>query len=255
MSGEGKHFDRLMIGDIYGEGELEIKNVKKVLKEDFKVSPVMSAVAGSAATSTSASLMLLGENTFLTTPVVGQTIIAPLLAATGLDVAGDDNDNDGREIDFSGAGTLGARSKYSYKVGTDAFYGKLRFSIAVVSGPDLCMFGFRKAAAHNADATAYTDFATLNMVSGNISISTNLNSAGISTTDTTDNWANTESHTFEVYVSAAGIVTYKIDGVAPTTTAAVTLDSGDTFIPFFQFLQTGTHSGAMVFEELECGLQ
>lgn len=255
MVGEGKHFDRLMVGDLQGSGRVDVDNNKKILEEKFTKSPVMSAVLGSAATATSASLMKLGDNTFLTTPVIGQTLIAPVLAATGLDIAGDQTDNDGREIDFSGAGVLGARSVHSYKIGSAAFYAKCRFSIADVSGTDLCMFGFRKASAHDADATAYTDFATLNVVAGAISISTNLNSVGISTVDTTDAWADTEIHTLEIYVSSAGVVTYKIDGIAPTVTAAVTLDTGDVFIPFFQFLQAATLCDTLILQHLECGLQ
>jgi hypothetical protein len=225
-----------------------------MIVEDFKVAPVMSAVLGSAATATSASLMHMGKNTFLTTPVVGQTKIAPTIAATGLDVAGDQTNNDGREIDFSGAGATIVPAK-SFKVGSGAFYGKLKFSLADVSGTDLCMFGFRKAAAHNADATAYTDFATLNVVSGAISVSTNLNSGGISTTDTTDDWDDGETHELEVYVANDGVATFKIDGAAPTVTAAVTLDTGDSFIPFFQFLQASDLCDTMILINLEVGLQ
>jgi len=254
MSGEGVFFTGLAKGNGNFEGAVFESNNKKMLLEDFKTAPVMSAVLGSAATATSASLMNLGKNVFLTTPVIGQTIIAPVIAATGLDVAGDQVANDGREIDFSCCGAIVNPLK-SYKVGSGAFYGKLQFSIADVSGADLCMFGFRKAAAHNADATAYTDFATLNVVSGAISVSTNLNSAGISTTDTTDDWADLGLHTLEVYVSAAGVVTFKIDGSAPTVTAAVTLDDGDSFIPFFQFLQDTDLSGTIILQKLEVGLQ
>ena len=254
MAGEGKFFTALQKGNVEVDGYVVADNNKKMITEDFKSAPVMSAVAGGAAATTGASLMLMGNNTFITTPVATQSLIAPLIAATGLDVAGDQADDDGREIDFSGCGAAIVPSK-CYKVGAGAFYGKLKFSLADVSGTDLCMFGFRKSAAHNADATAYTDMAVLNVVSGAISVSTNLNSAGISTTDTTDDWADTETHELEVYVSNAGVATFKIDGAAPTVTAAVTLDTGDTFIPFFQFLQAVNLCDTMILINLEVGLE
>lgn len=254
MAGEGKFIDNLMNGDLAVTGAVKAENRDKLLIEQFTSSPVMSAALGSAATATSASVMRIGNNTFLTTPIVGQTLIAPVLAATGLDVAGDQTDDDGREIDFSGGGVLGARSVYSYTVGKAAFYGKLRFSLADVSGTDLCMFGFRKAAAHNADGTAYTDFATLNVVSGDIKISTNLNSAGITTTDTTLNWADTEVHELEVRVATTGVATFYIDGTQ-SAAASVTLDAGDVMIPFFQFLMAAHLCDTIIFQYLEVGLQ
>lgn len=255
MAGEGKVIDNLMVGDMRIGGKFVEGNKNRLLIEDFKFSPVMSAVLGSAATATSASLMRIGPNTYLTTPIIGQTIIAPVLAATGLDVAGDQTDNDGREIDFSGAGVLGARSPYSFVIGGPAFYGKLRFSLADVSGTDLCAFGFRKAAAHNADMEAYTDYATLNAVSGDIKMTTEVNAAGVVSTDTTDNWADTETHEFGVYVSTTGAVTYTIDGATPTVVAAFTFDAGDVVIPFFQFLQAAHLCDTMILQYLEVGLQ
>jgi hypothetical protein len=255
MAGEGKVIDNLMVGDMRIGGKFVEGNKNKLLIDNFQFSPVMSAVLGSAATATSASLMRSGPNTYLTNPIIGQTIIAPVLAATGLDVAGDQTANDGREIDFSGAGVLGARSPYSYMIGGPAFYGKLRFSLADVSGTDQCAFGFRKAAAHNADMEAYTDYATLNVVGGAISMTTEVNGAGVSTTDTTDDWDDNETHELGVFVSTTGAVTYTIDGAAPTVAAAFTFDTGDVVIPFFQFLQDAGLCETMILQYLEVGLQ
>lgn len=253
MAGEGKFIDNLMVGDLVVDGVLKTTDSKKFLKETFSVSPVCNTVAGAAAATTGANLMSMEGRTYLLNQIATQTLVAPLMAATGLDVTGDQTADDGREIDFSGLGTLGAKSAYSYTVGARAFYGKLKFSIAVVLGTDICCFGFRKAAAHNADPAAYTDYAVLDVNNGNISVSTNLNSAGESNTDTTDDWADAETHTLEVYISAAGVATFKIDGVAPTTTATVTLDSGDVMIPFFEFLHDASaDTGALVLQDLEC---
>ena len=254
MAGEGKFFTALQKGNVEVDGYVVADNNKKMITEDFKSAPVMSAVLGSAATDSSSSYMMMGKNTFMTTPIVAQTEIAPVIAATGLDVAGDATEDDGREIDFSGAGAIVVPAK-SYKIGSGAFYGKLEFSMSLPTDIDVCAFGFRKCAAHNADLGAYTDYATLNVVSGDISISTEINGAGISTTDTTDDWAATETHILEVYVSTAGVVTFKIDGAAPTITAAVTLDSGDSFMPFFQFVLDATPVTTIILKNLEVGLQ
>jgi hypothetical protein len=255
MAGEGKFIDNLAKGDIRVDGSIVARNVKRTLIDEFRFSPVMSAVLGSAATATSASLMRLGDKTYLTTPIIGQTLIAPVLAATGLDIAGDQTDNDGREIDFSGAGVLGARSPYSYVVGGPAFYGKLKFSLGDVSGTDVCAFGFRKAAAHNADLYAYTDYAVLNIVSGNISTTTEINAGTHVTTDTTLDWADGESHEVAIYVNTAGVVTFKVDGATPPTVGTCTLDAGDVMIPFFQFLHDGDLCDTMILQYLEVGLQ
>lgn len=254
MSGEGAFFTGLTKGNGNFEGAVFESNNKKILMEDFQVAPSMSAVIGSAATATSASIMSTGKNCFLTTPIVGQTLIAPVIAATGLNVAGDQTANDGREIDFSCCGAIVNPLK-SYKVGGGAFYGKLQFSIDDVSGTDVCLFGFRKAAAHAADYNAYTDMAALNVVSGDIKIATIVNDATTVTTDTTDNWADAAVHTLEIYVDNDGAVTYKIDGDAPTVTAAVTLDTDDSFIPFFQFLQDTDLAASIILQKLEVGLQ
>ena len=58
--------------------------------------------------------------------------------------------------------------------------------------------------------------------------------------DTTNNFADGATHTFSVLVSASGVVTYQIDGSAPTTTLAQTFDDGDVVIPFFYGIGAAT---------------
>jgi hypothetical protein len=59
-------------------------------------------------------------------------------------------------------------------------------------------------------------------MSGNIYVSDNTTGG----TDTTQDWADDESHALCVLVSAAGACTYTIDGAAPTVTDAHTLGDG-----------------------------
>jgi hypothetical protein len=179
----------------------------------------------------------------------GQTIITPTAVAGGGTLASLDlTNNEGAE--YSNGVVDG------FTIGTDAaFFARCRFKIADVSGTDQCMFGFRKAAAGAADHNDYTDKAVLDALSGDITILTALNNATDVSTDTTENWADGETHTFGVYVSAAGVVTYEIDGHAPATTAAFTFDTGDVVIPFFWFLHDATTPGAITLYEWEVDYQ
>lgn len=214
----------------------------------------LNTTGGGAATGAAGdeNRMLLADEYFEYHILGTQTILYPQRAATGLDLNMDQTDNDGIEI---GNGILEG-SRGSFKIGTDpAFYGKMKFSIADVSGTDDCIFGFRKAADYQANVDDYTDFAGLNVISGDIKIETALNNAATTTTDTTQNWADGETHTLEVLVSAAGVVTYKIDGAAPTTTAAFTFDDTDVVVPFFYFLNAADVAGAVVGIEWEVDFQ
>lgn len=232
-----------------GMGEL-------VTIENFKQAPVAVKKDGAgAATGTAGdeNLLFTGENLFEYHILGTQTIVSPVIAATGLNVGMDQTDNDGVELTQG----ITARSPGVFTVGTSpAFYAKCKFTIPVVAGTDDCAFGFRKMEAYQANIDDYDEMACLNVISGDINIETILNNAATTTTDTTDNWADAETHTLEVYVSAAGVVTYMIDGAAPTTTAAFTFDDAEVVIPFFYMLHANAaQAGAVVLISWEVGYQ
>lgn len=221
--------------------------------ESFEVNPVTAKVAGGAASGTgnAVNVMAFEKNVFEYSPKGTQTITAPSLAAGGLDVGMDQADNDGVEITQG----ITARSKAAFTVGTDAFYAKCKFSIQTVAGTDDCAFGFRTAEAYQGNIDDYNNMAVLNVISGDIKIETIDDNAATTTTDTTDNWADGETHTLEVRVSAARAVTYLIDGAAPTTTAAFSWDAGDVVVPFFFFLHANAaQAGSVLIQEWEVGL-
>lgn len=178
----------------------------------------------------------------------GQTIVAPVLLTAGLNVGLDQADDEGVEICTG----LLARNK-GFTIGGPGFYAKMTFSIADVSGTDDCAFGFRKLEAYEANIDDYTDMAVLNVISGAINIETILNDAATDTTDTTDAWADAEEHTLEVVVNDRGVVTFLIDGVAPTVTAAFTFDDGDYVVPFFYLLNASDLAGEVNLTLLEMG--
>ena len=83
-----------------------------------------------------------------------------------------------------------------------------------------------------------------------------LNTAATVTTDTTDNWADGESHELEIRISKAGVASYRLDGRAVSTspTADVTFDSGDVFTPFMFMLHSSAAACDVILQRLETGL-
>ncbi len=185
----------------------------------------------------------------------GQTIIAPRMSSTGLLISLDLTSTEGAEYN------PGPRNntKYSYTIGTTpAFYFEATLNAADVSGCDPLIIGFRKVEANNATFTSYTDYASIGLSASdgaNIWLKTELNAGGTTSTDTTDTWTDGQSKVLKVMVSAAGVVTYSIGGLAPTVTAAFTFDATDVVIPFVRLTHAAVAPGAINWVSFKCGLQ
>lgn len=268
MSGEGRFFTTLGAGvptDVPGgiDTDGRIKSVQGNFMElNFDSVPAMKgkvlangttfAHAAPTGATGDENIMVFPEGTLEWHVLGTQTILAPVLVDTGLQVNQDQTANDGIEI----CGGILACNKTTFTVGTDpAFYAKLSLSIADVSGTDDCAFGFRKAEPYQAAIDSYDEMAVLNVISGDIYIETILNNGTTTSTDTTETWADAASHTLEVYVSAAGVVTYKIDGLTPSTVAAFTFDTDEVLVPFFYFLNDTDLAGNVILTHFECGPQ
>lgn len=190
--------------------------------------------------------------------------------ASGWQIPNDNADNDGVEI---GQGVLADRELPNvFKVGTHgAFQISVKFSIPNVSDYDVCAVGFRLAEAYQdvndpstdlQSAVLYKDFALLNVEAGDIKTMTTTAQTGGGTgtsteTDTTDNWADDEAHTLTVKVSAAGVVTFEIDGSAPTVnTNTLTFVDGDLIIPCMIFTKGAAVTDTPpILQTYYCGLQ
>ncbi len=185
----------------------------------------------------------------------GQTIIAPRMGATGLLISLDLTNTEGAEYN------PGPRNntKYSYTIGTSAAFAfEAVLNAADVSGCDPLLIGFRKVEANNATFADYTDYASIGLSAtdgANIWLKTELNAGGQTSTDTTNAWTDGQSKTLKVLVSAAGVVTYTIAGVAPVVTAAFTFDTGDVVIPFVRLTHGAAAPGAINWVSLKCGPQ
>ncbi len=203
-------------------------------------------------TTTVPGLLVMGDGLRLIQfPVVTATLPVTT-ASTGLDISGDLVDNDGFEVT---GGVLGA-SGTPFIVGDDpAFYFCATVTMADVSGSDEMMVGFRRAEPFQAAFTGYADYAAIGNISGDIKLETEVNGGGTTTTDTTDNWADAETKKLCVYVSAAGAATYKIDGVAPTTTAAFTFDDGDPVVPAVYLRHDADVANGTIITKWEVGYQ
>jgi hypothetical protein len=91
---------------------------------------------------------------------------------------------------------------------------------------------------------------------GNIYAETALNNTTATPTDTTDNWGDGEIHELSVYVSKAGVASFKIDGQDPTVnTHSVTFDAADVVTVFGAFMKGAAEEADVEHIELEVGLQ
>jgi hypothetical protein len=202
-----------------------------------------SGVAVQGGLDTNTNIMTLKGHYFETYIAAASTDIVYTPNADGLVIPNDNTDNEGIEISN---GIAAATSPVAFTVGTDpAFFFSLKFKIPDVSDYDIACVGFRAVEAYQAVAniddpaeliTRYTDVAALNVNAGDIYTVTRDNSATGTATDTTDNWADNATKTLTVKVSAAGVVSFEIDGAAPTVdTNTITLDSAKVVVPFVRF--------------------
>jgi hypothetical protein len=214
--------------------------------------------AAAAATDGAENVLLTDRNIFEyhiispTTPTGAAA--APTWDANGLDLAFNQTDDEGAEI--TSASVNGARGRNVFTVGTDDdFFLRVHFDINDVSGTDDCAVGFRKLEAYQAAIDSYDEMACLNVISGNVTIETILNDATATSTDTTENWLDTEDHKLTVRVSKGGVVTFEFDDAAASTTAAFTFDSGEVVIPFMYLLNAANLCDNVYIRSWECGYQ
>jgi len=215
----------------------------------------LAGIGGAAAGATGKeNILKFSNNETLYHHVLGtQTILIPAVTADGLDIGQDQADDDGCEV--SGCPVTGSGG-IQFVVGTDpAFYFACTVTVPDVSATDDFAIGFRKAETYQADVDNYDEMAAFNIISGDIKTETIINGASTVTTDTTDNWTDGQSKTLKVLVSAAGVVTYQVDGSAPTTTAAFTFDNAEVVIPFVYMLNTSDLVGALTITAWDVGYQ
>lgn len=228
----------------------------------FKSSPLLTTAANTAGVATGATgatnLMHLQNGDIMEQFILGagQTIIGPRMTTTGLLTSLDLTNTEGAEYNFG----VNATNKHAYTIGTSpAFFIELSVNAADVGGLDPFVVGFRKQQANSATFTDYTDFATIGArattAADVVVLQTDLNNAGEVITNTTDAWTDGQTKVFRVNVSSAGVVTYTINGAAPTVTAAFTFDSTDVVMPFIRHTFGAATPAAINWISLKIGYQ
>ena len=221
--------------------------------ENFSQNPVVSALAGGASSGTTGAtnIMEFIYSAFEYNIKGTQTITAPVVAAysesiPALNPEMDQTADDGVEIC---GGILGI-SPTAFKIDSDygkPFYFRMRLGLTTPAHTDDCAIGFRKCEAYQANLDDYADMAVLNVIAGDIKIETIKGGASTVTTDTTDTFATSSVMDLQVNVSASGAVTYLINGVAPTVTAAYSFTDALFVTPFWFFLHDATNTDVITF--------
>ena len=177
-------------------------------------------------------------------------IVPVKVAGVGLDIPLDEANND--QLQIIVADSINSTGP-CFTIGTDAaFRVDVKFLLEDVNDMDVCAVGFRKQGAFIEDVqtlsdwkTTYTDMAALSIdgtaETSPIRIYHSLNGTDAEVV-TTNTFADGATKTFSVLVSAAGVVTYLIDGAAPGTVLAQTFDNGDVVIPFFEAIMNASGS-------------
>ena len=179
------------------------------------VSHQTDGTAASGATGEANLWHFAGGNMLVATTIGTQTIIGPAAATTGIDVTGDAEDDDGRQIDSASSLMKGQDGRDFYTVGGGAFYAKLSCTIGDVSAFDDIRFGFRLGTqAFTATQDNYTDVAGFKIVGADVNTLGILNNAATNLEDTGTNVADGTEFTMEVKVANDGTVTVFLDGVS-----------------------------------------
>jgi hypothetical protein len=244
-----------------------IQPVAKSFVEDFESLDTTDQVAmilpsGLTAAGTTDALNLLYTPGGLVLGAVplgaGQTLF-PTIVAGGLDIEGDQTNDEGYELFSHFAGTSGR----PFIIGKDApFYLKVKLTCSDVSVIDTMLIGFRRAAVNKATYTDYADYAALgwntSAAAALIKTLTGLNGTDVATS-TTNTIADGVALTVQISVDGSGNVHYKLDAVTPGTlavplvTTAFQFDNGDPVIPFIHFLHGSSAACSVVINTFEVG--
>lgn len=228
------------------------------LFQDYVVSMAAAGNALPVATDATTNVVTTPKTVLYATNINAQTLLAPVSAATGLEIGGDQTAGDGFEIGLQNPGNTDA--KFNFTAGSEpvGFFVEAEITVADVSGAAELLLGFRKSAAHANARSTYTDYALIGLVGVDIKIASKLNDATEVVVDTTMNGADTEKLTLRVEVGSDRKVVYSVaKGTAaiakPTVTTEYTFDADDVIVPTLRLIQHSDLTGSVVVNSLKCG--
>lgn len=170
-------------------------------------------------------------------PLGTATLVALTSTNLGVGVVLDATAGEGAEL----SATTWSNSNKNFVVGKTAASVYCKINIDDVSGLNPMWIGFRKQEAANLTYTSYDSYSLVGLgnATGDIYTSIELAGGGNTNIDTTQNWADTETHTLQVNVDINGAVTFFIDGYKPIVTQTFSFTPGQILIPVFCYaLQT-----------------
>lgn len=183
-------------------------------------------------------LLRFGDGSALVSGALLAQDIGVDMDADGLDIGGDQTDDDGFEI-FGGM--YGASGRPMFPGIDPAFKFCATVKIEDLSGTDEFWVGWRDITPLNATFNGYNSYAVIGVDNGtgDIHTETEDDGGGTTTTDiTVSAWTEGQNGEFCVLVSDAGAVTYTFEGETATDAVAYTLDNGEPVIPFIHFLNS-----------------
>jgi len=231
----------------------------KYFFSNMSVNPVVSKLGGGAAAGAGAEVDIItdAKSVFEQFIIVGNTNLGPQIDSTvfGWNIAPDATNTHGLEINTGST----ALNNFTFTIDTsgqteNAFFVRGQFKIATVAGATV-LLGFRKVQANNATLASYTDFAAIGSIAGDLETQTQIATAGVVTTDTTQNAANATMVQLTVLVDRQGNVTYQINGQPPTVAVAYQFANGLVVMPFIRIVQNSTTTAYVACNYFECGYQ
>lgn len=171
------------------------------------------------------------------TQLAAATVLGPQLDATGLKVSLDDTAAEGAQyvLNSSTGGPLAMTVERTAGLTPDkGRFVRARFKLEDVSGAGSLAFGFRKVEAVQDNPQDYDEGAFFQVIVGAVNLVLILNTTAV-VVDTTQAWADGETHELEVQVGGSGIVKFLFDGKEPTVNAALQFTDAEVIVPFFDY--------------------
>jgi len=229
------------------------QNDASCVQEWFDKPIVFQDPLGAAPTGTANTLgWQLSPYTSLNRTNIGtQTIVAPVLDATGLLIDQDDTAGDGNHT----SANQQALGDQSFIVGQTAFMVAARIVMGDWTDSHI-LVGFRKKAVYTADYNDYTDLGAIGSgaAAGDTITTTGiLNNAATVATASAASYTDAVSAMLVVKVALNGTVTAQVDGttypIYSVGTTALVFDAGDEMIPFYQHVNIGNGNPAVSISE------
>ncbi len=202
-------------------------------------------------------------NYFEQTQTGALTTLNYVQAATGWTLP--TSTNDGAGIELSQGILAGDATPMKFTVGTDAFFLRVKMIVTTLANTDVVLCGFRNIGAVTdvtSEATGksvYNDKCIMQVgATGAVTATTSVDGTDVTTTATNTPIVSGTAFTFGIYVSAAGVSSFKFDDAADTLLDAaspVTHTSGDVMIPYLAFASTASGAADVELVTWECGLQ